>query len=92
VQLSLTSGYEISTAVVVSAMVQGMREAAIESEGERVDNSARTDVSVGFGLSVKATDHVTFTGGASTGIFADRFGDNQQGRVVGNIGVRYGFF
>ncbi|QQR90355.1 MAG: hypothetical protein IPJ88_00970 [Myxococcales bacterium] len=92
VQCGAMGGVEVTQGVVVSLFARMSWEADYQLDGQTIANSARTDVSAGTTLSWRLSPHWTLQSSVSTGFFVDGLGDNQPGRVVTNLGMRYGYF
>ena len=92
VQGTLAGGIEVRKGLVASLVARFAFEGAALYDGVEVPQSQAYDFGVGPALAWQASPHWTIQGGADIGLFAAGFGLNRQGRVTGNLGVRYSYF
>ena len=92
VQATLAGGIEVKKGLVVSLVGRFGYEGATRYDGVEVPQTQAYDFGVGPALAWQVASHWTVQGGVDVGLFATGFGLNRQGRVTGNLGVRYAYF
>lgn len=90
--VALSGGVEVAHDVVISLVPRVTWEAETVLDGDGVDGSERVDFGVGLAGSWRFDPHWTVQAAVDTGIFVAGLGDNQIGRVMTTLGLRYGSF
>jgi hypothetical protein len=89
---SATGGLEAAPGVSIALVARALHEAALHIDGEKIDDSERTDLGIGLAASWQFHPRVTIQAGVDTGLFIDGLGQNQPGRITVTTGLRYGIF
>jgi len=90
--VDLSGGRAVAAGVIVTLVLRFAWHADLVLDGRTVPNSSRRDMGVALAASWRFDPHWTLQLAADTSLFADHLGDNQPGRVVGTLGLRYGHF
>lgn len=92
IDVALSGGLEVAHDVVVSLVPRVTWEAETELAGDGVAGSERVDFGIGLAGSWRFDPHWTMQAGIDTGLFVEGLGQNQIGRVMTTLGLRYGSF
>jgi hypothetical protein len=91
-QATLAGGVEVRKGLVVSAVARFAYEGNSRYDGAVVPRSEAYDFGLGPALAWQVNPHWTLQGGADFSLPVGSLGLNRQGRVTGNLGVRYAYF
>jgi hypothetical protein len=91
-QATAAGGLEVKKGLVISALLRGSYDGALNIDGRVVPQSAAYDFGVGPNVSLKLPAHFTLQAGADVGLFASHLGSNRQGHIVGSLALRYAVY